>query len=72
MNKAGKTTIGGTGRAPTLDREEWKGTGDKNAGLEITLEVDIPSDGADSEGEAEIKQLPPQPELSVSPENARK
>lgn len=72
MNKAGMTTSGGTGSTPTLEREEWKGTGDKNAGSEITLEADIPSHGADPEGEAEIKQLPPQPELSVPPENARK
>ena len=66
------TTSGGIGSTPTLEREEWKGTGDKNAGPEITLKVDIPSDGAGPEGEAEIKQLSPQPELSVPPENARK
>ena len=66
------TPTGGTGSTPTLEREEWTGYGDKNAAPEITLEVDIPSDGADPEGEAEIKQLPPQPELSVPPENARK
>ena len=58
--------------ATALEREEWKGSLDGNAEPEIAHEEDIPSDGADPEAEAEINKLPPRPELSTPPENARK
>ena len=61
----------GTAIAP-LECEEWKGSVDKNAEPEISHESDIPSDGADHEGEAEIRKITPKPELSTPPDNARK
>lgn len=56
---------------PDLEREEGPGKTGQNEEPEISHEDDIPSDGEDVEGQAEIRKLPPRPELSPVPEHVK-
>ena len=56
------------GQRKGIDREDGPGAHKQNEEPEISYEADIPSDGADEQGEAEIRKLPEKPELSPKPD----
>ncbi len=51
-----------------MEREEGPG---KNEEPGISYEEDIPSDGEDVDGQAEIRNMPEKPELSPVPEHLK-
>lgn len=53
------------------DHEEGPGRQQQNEEPEVSYEDDIPSDGADPEGEAEIRHVPARPELSPTPDHLK-
>jgi hypothetical protein len=56
---------------PGTGREEGPGKKQHNEEPDIRYEDDIPSDGPDSQGEAEIRNVPARPELSPTPDHLK-
>ncbi len=56
---------------PDNEREESPGKQKQGDEPEIAYEEDIPSDGNDPEGEAEIRRVPSRPELSPTPDRLK-
>lgn len=53
------------------DLEHGPGKNGQNEEPEVSYEEDIPSDGEDVDGQAEIRQLPDKPEISSTPEHLK-
>lgn len=56
---------------PDIEREEGPGKSGQNEEPEIAYEEDIPSDGEDVDGQAEIRCIPDKPELSPAPDHLK-
>ena len=56
---------------PDVEREEGPGKQKQNEEPEIAYEEDIPSGGEDPDGQAEIRRVPAQPELSPTPDHLK-
>lgn len=54
-----------------IDREEGPGPQKQNEEPEVAYEEDIPSDGIDEQGQAEIEKIPAKPELSPKPDHLK-
>lgn len=79
MDHTSSPSSGGQGPSPSMpppghpdvEREDGPGQKNRNEEPEITYEEDIPSDGDDPQGKAEIRQVPARPELSPMPDHLK-
>ncbi|MES2415814.1 MAG: hypothetical protein V4614_18625 [Pseudomonadota bacterium] len=61
----------GDSDSPDVEREEGPGKKKQNEEPEISYEEDIPSDGNDPQGEAEMRYVPARPELAPVPDHLK-